>query len=503
MITSDRAVRVVIVGGGLSGLACAFKLAQSNAYKDGGIKITLLEASDRVGGIIKTNNLDDCLIECGPDSFITNKPYLLNLASALGLSDQIIATNEKGRGAMVVSRGKLCKLPEGFNLVAPSLILPFLESPILSIAGRLRALAEPFVPVRLKASGPVKSGDESLASFVRRRFGRELYERIAQPMVGGIYVGDGDKLSAAMTVERFVALEQNQGSVIGGLISQARASKAGDETTENSQSGVRYGLFCSFKEGMQTLPDRLCQRLIESGIEIVYGAKVQRVSPVSGSWKVFGHNPDHFELDADRLVLALPAGRAAALLPEDALLPKLLAGIDAASSVGVGLIFDKADLPSFDGIDAFGVVIPEVEQLKHKLNALAISFASKKFVGRAPDKKVVLRVFLGGAKNAGLNDLDDQALVDMALSDLQKLLSLAPSKRPGQSIVSKWPAAMPQFYVGHKDLLAQIDEALLEFDGLGLAGASYRGVGLPECVNSGEICAESILQICFDSATIR
>ncbi|MBS1998057.1 MAG: protoporphyrinogen oxidase, partial [Cyanobacteria bacterium SZAS LIN-2] len=386
----------------------------------------------------------------------------------------------------------------------------FMESPILSLSGKLRALAELLVPVR---GG---NADESLADFVRRRFGRELFERIAQPMVAGIYVGDAEKLSASMTAERFVQLEKRAGSVIGGLVkgtAGGAASEGGDGDADDgdadsgrcdigqSDAGVRYGLFCSFDSGMKLVIDTLMTRLAQAGIDVRLSTPVAAVtrSQESDRWLVSARQAgaDSAEasletLEADELVLALPARQSAALLQSSA--PDLASSLDcieAASSAVVNLIVDKADIGV--ELDAFGVVVPEIEVKKLGLSILAIAFASKKFRGRAPEGKMILRAFLGGSKNSDLLSRSDDELCRLVRHDLAKLIKLDPDSTPSYMRLHRWPKAMPQFHVGHRDLLARIDEQVAARSGLRLAGASYRGVGLPECVHSGEVSAEKIL----------
>jgi protoporphyrinogen/coproporphyrinogen III oxidase len=476
-ITRQAKKHVVVVGAGIAGLSCAFKLRESDAYKEDLITVTVLEAGCRAGGIIETTGYEGCVLESGPDSFITNTPYMVQLAERLGIGGRIIPTEQTNRGAMVLSNGRLVKLPEGFSLLAPTKILPFLESPIMSWPGKMRVMLEPFLPVR------TASGDESLADFVRRRFGRELLARIAQPMVGGIYVGDAEKLSASMTAERFVALEQSSGSVIGGLMKKIGTASS----AESSAHGVRYGLFCSFDQGMGVLTDTLLENL--EGVDIRLSTPVLAVERDRAGWQV---KLTEGQIQADHVVLALPARKSAGLLQASA--PQLanhLAQIEAASSVVVNFILAKKDIPV--KFDAFGLVVPEVEMKKLGLNIIALAFASNKFAGRAPEDKVVVRAFLGGSKHSAILAKDDDELTRLALRDIRQLLGYQPRAVPQYSRVHRWSEAMPQFLVGHRDLLAQIDQSLGQLPGLALAGASYRGVGLPECVHSGELSAEKIL----------
>jgi oxygen-dependent protoporphyrinogen oxidase len=518
-------MKVVVVGAGIAGLSCAFKLKESPAFKAGLMTITVIEAGRRAGGIIETISEHGCLLESGPDSFITNKPYMLQLAERLGIGSHIISTELTNRGAMVVSKGRLVKLPEGFSLLAPTKILPFLESPIMSWPGKLRVLAEPFLPVRTSKE------DESLANFVRRRFGQELLTKIAQAMVGGIYVGDAEKLSASMTAERFVALEQTAGSVIGGLMREAGAADSAGKSSnptngastaygagggspgaakESSEHGVRYGLFCTFDRGMSFLIDTLLRklegvdiRLATPVLSLALGEEISnensnenaRLDIAPSAWKV---KLAQGEIEADQLVLAVPAKNAALLLkPGAPALSGYLFQVEAASSVVVNLVLDKNDISQ--ELDAFGVVVPEVEMTKLGLSVIALSFASHKFKDRAPQGKLVVRAFLGGSKNRSMLERSDKELTDLVVKDLRKLLGYLPAAQPQCVRVCRWPESMPQFQVGHRHLLSNIDCALADFPSLSLAGASYRGVGLPECVRGGELCAEKILEAFTES----
>ena len=488
---------IVIVGAGISGLCCAYRLSESNAFKAGLLEITVLEGSERAGGIIETVEAAGCLLESGPDSFITNKPYMLDLSERLGIAGDIVSTQTRNRGAMVVSRGRLVKIPDGFALMAPTKILPFLESPILSWGGKMRALIEPFIAVR-----DSKKQDETLADFVRRRFGKELLDKIAQPMIGGIYVGDAEKLSAAMTAERFFNLETSAGSVIGGLLSQARrAAMVEPEAADQADRGVRYGLFCSYRKGMSYLVETL-QEALESpfnrslGINFKLNSAVLEINRETnkGDQKHWLVRLANQTIIADQLVLALPAVLSAALLePTLPVLAAHLKHIEAASSVVVNFVVGRGDINAT--IDAFGVVVPEVEMVKNNLNVLALSFASNKFEGRSPDEKLVVRAFMGGSKRPVLLNKSDDQLIAMAQADLVKLLGYAKEARPEYVRVCRWPQSMPQFAVGHKRLLQEIALCLQDQPDLQLAGASYRGVGLPECVHSGELCAEKILEM--------
>lgn len=460
---------IVIIGGGITGLACAHRLSMALAEQ---ASVTVCEAGPRFGGVIDTAYVDSCLIENGPDMFITNRPFMLDLAHELGLSENIIGVNKKLAGAMVLSNGRLVKIPAGFVMLAPSKLMPFLESPILSPFGKMRAMLELFLPARLT------NEEESLADFVRRRFGVEVLRKLAQPMVAGVYVGDAEKLSARAVAERFVEMERTEGSVIRALL------KGGG----SEDAGARYGLFASFDKGLSLLIERLQESLAQKNVSLLNGMKLETIEQAKQGLKL--HFEDGSMRRCDHLVLAIPAAASGRLLrPINQSLAQKLIAIEAASSAVINFIFDQGQL----GLDvpAFGAVFPEVEQAKLGLTLMAISFASNKFAGRALPGKLVLRAFAGGVGQKNTVERSDQELIDLALADLKKLLGLKGG--PSYARVNRWIDSMPQYNLGHLARVSEIAALLADLPGIYLGGASFCGVGLPDCVNSGNLCAEKIL----------
>ncbi|MDG1401949.1 MAG: protoporphyrinogen oxidase, partial [Candidatus Binatia bacterium] len=318
---SNSHSRVLILGGGLSGLAAAHRLQES---APGELEVRVLEASPHLGGVIRTDHIDDMLLEMGPDSMITEKPWALDLCRRLGIDQDLIPTQTRFRKTLVVRDGALLPLPEAFQMLAPAKILPFLRSPILSIPGRLRALLDIVIP----RGGPPPGGDETLGSFVRRRFGKEMLQRMAQPLVGGIYTADPEKLSLATTLPRFLDLERNHRSVILGLRRQA------SQPTTQAASGARFNLFQAPRGGMGSLVDRLVEQLPAETIQRQTRATGIRreedwvVTTTEGEWR------------ADGLIVALPAPRAAEVLDEmDPALAADLASIPYASTAVAGLAY--------------------------------------------------------------------------------------------------------------------------------------------------------------------
>jgi protoporphyrinogen/coproporphyrinogen III oxidase len=440
------------------------------------LHVTLFESGTRLGGALETVQRDGYVIETGADSFLSEKPWALALAERLGLSAEVIGTQAEFRKTLVVRKGRLTQIPEGFSLLAPTFIGPMLKSPLFSPAGKLRIMMEPFIPRRRG------DGDESLADFVTRRLGREVLQRVAQPLAGGIYTADPAMLSVAATMPRFVEMERRYGSVIRGL----RAAALGHDARTQGTSGARWSLFVSFKSGVRALVDTLQSRLHDS---IRYGAKAVALERVEsdlgspGAWRLrFG---DGAGLDADAVVCAVPAYAAAPLLkPHCARLATILERIDYASAATVNLAFRESDFPRAP--TCFGFVVPAAEKRK----IIAGSFSSLKFAGRAPTRMILARVFLGGALQSEMMALDDAAMIAAAREEFAALLGV--TARPHFSYVRRWPTAMPQYHVGHLERVAEIETEAGTIAGLAIAGAFLRGVGIPDCIRSGEVAAEAV-----------
>jgi protoporphyrinogen/coproporphyrinogen III oxidase len=464
--------RVIIIGGGISGLAAAHRFIELTRSTP--IQLTLLEASSRFGGTLLTNEREGFLLERGPDSFITEKPEAVALAKRLGIESQLIETNPKYRRSFIVRNGRLLPVPEGFQLLAPSRIWPFLTTDIFSFFGKARMAADLFLPRRV-ANG---SGDESLASFVRRRLGSEALERMAQPMVGGIYTADPETLSLRATLPRFLDMERDHRSLVLALLRKARANKKADLS---GTSGARYGLFLSFDRGMEVLVQVLRQTLTQ--VDTRLNTRVRSITRTPASWTIQTQTGE--TLEADALCLALPAFTAAELLTNVApTLTTQLNSIKYASTATINLAYRRAAIQH--RLDGFGFVVPFIE----KRSLIACSFSSVKFPGRAPEKHVLLRAFVGGALQPEMFALDETEMLARVEADLGELLGI--NERPLFAEVTKWQNSMPQYEVGHLDRVQAIENELAKLPGLSLAGNAYRGAGIPDCIRSGEAAAEKL-----------
>ena len=472
--------RVAVIGGGISGLATAHRIYEL----DPSIDIRLYEALPRLGGSLYTERRDGFLLEWGADNFITQLPWGLDLCRRIGFEDQLIPTDAAHRQAFVVRRGRLHKIPEGFVIMAPSRIWPVITTPILSPFGKLRMAWEYFVP------SYAEDEDESLASFVIRRFGRETYDRLVQPLVGGIYTGDPERLSVQMTMPRFVEMEHKHGSLIRAVWAQAGRKR---QQQAKGSSGARYSMFVAPRNGMDSLVEAIAARLPDGSIRL--GSPVTSIEPrPEGGWDLGVGGEDLETVTVDAVVLAVKAQAASQLLTDvEPNASELLAEIPHASCsiVSLGYRRDQISHP----MDGFGFVVPLVENRK----ILSGSFSSVKYPGRAPEGKVLMRAFIGGACQAELADLPDEDLITIAREEFGQLLGIR--GEPLLTNIARQPHAMPQYYVGHKQRVEQIDQLLSRLPGLYFAGNAYEGVGMPQCIHSGEQAAQRLVEV-FQNAVI-
>ncbi len=487
--------RVVIIGGGISGLAAAHRLVEERAHKQEGhtvggarLEVMLLEGGPRLGGTIRTYQRDGFLLEGGPDSFISEKPEAVALAGRIGLAPHLIETTPGHRRSFIVRGGRLHAVPEGFQLLAPSRFWPFVTTGIFSWPGKARMALDLVLPRRNGQSNDgVPAADESLAGFVRRRFGREALARMAQPMVGGIYTADPERLSLRATMPRFIEMERAHRSVILAMWKARReASRSSNgQQQQSGTSGARYSLFLSFDGGMQMLTDRLAALLAEE-ITIRLNTNVESLSFDGERWRI--RTSANELIEADAVCLALPAYRAAELLREmDAPLAADLADIPYTSTATINFAYRRTDIAH--PLDGFGFVAPFVERRA----VLACSFSSVKFANRAPaGGHALLRAFVGGALQPEMFALDEEAMARAARADLEQLLGI---KNPPLFVhVEKWPRSMAQYHVGHLEKIERIRRRVAgAHPSLALAGNAYAGAGIPDCIRSGQRAADSLI----------
>jgi oxygen-dependent protoporphyrinogen oxidase len=471
--------RVAVIGGGIAGLAAANRLVELEPA----CELTLFEASDRLGGVISTVHRDGFQVERSSDNFITTIPWGVNLCKRLGLADQLIETNPNIRRTFVVRGGRLCHLPEGFLMMAPTRLWPLAVTPLLSPWGKFRAALEYFIPPRSDES------DESMAAFVRRRLGREVFDRLVEPLVSGVYAADMEKLSLLATLPRFREMERQHGSLIRAMRRQKKS-----HPKLRSESGARYSMFVTLSNGLASLVDALAARLPAGSIKL--NARVEALERVGDCWLVHTASPrpgphasplpkgEGTEFDA--VIIAAPSPAAAALLSDiDKPLSDKLASIRHSGTAIVSLGYDDRQIGH--PLDGMGAVVPAVEQSP----IMAISFSSRKYAHRAPEGKTLLRVFVGGARRPDLAQMPDEQLLPLVRPHTEKLLHI--HGEPVFHDIAHWPGTMPQYHVGHKDLVAEIEARVASIPNLQLAGNAYHGVGIPDCIHGGELAAERIL----------
>jgi oxygen-dependent protoporphyrinogen oxidase len=473
--------RAVVIGGGISGLAAAHRLLERSREANRPLEILLLEAGARTGGVIRTKRCDGFLLEAGPDSFISEKPAAIRLAERIGINSHLIETNASNRRSFIVRNGRLRPVPEGFQLLAPSRFWPFVTTGIFSWTGKARMALDLLLPRRNAVNG---IDDESLAQFVRRRLGREALERMAQPMVGGIYTADPEQLSLRATMPRFLEMERADRSLIRAMWKQRRRQSNAES---KSTSGPRYSLFLSFDGGMQMLVDELARQLPEGSLKL--NTRVEQITfdDVNSRWKIQALDENFV---ADAVCIALPAYGASALLREtNAELADELQAIPYASTATVNLAYRRKDVSH--PLDGFGFVVPLIE----KRSTLACSFSSVKFAGRAPEDCALLRAFVGGALQPEVFEMDEEAIIKAVREDLRELLGI--EQPPLFAHVEKWSRSMAQYHLGHVERVERIKRQLISTPTLKLAGNAYKGAGIPDCIRSGEEAAEEIFSAIF------
>jgi protoporphyrinogen/coproporphyrinogen III oxidase len=458
--------RIAIIGGGISGLSAAYQFEQlRRAGTD--VEYVLYESSSRLGGVLRTEHIDGCVVEAGPDSFITEKPWAADLCRELGLGDQLIGSNDADRKTYILVRGRLVEMPDGLMFMVPTKILPTGFSPLFSWKTKLRMTQELFHPPRAVGH------DESVAAFVERHYGTEMVDRLADPLLSGVYGGEAASLSVRAVLPRFAEMERTYGSLGRGMLAARKKMHAGSRKAAPP-------LFTSLKNGMQHLAEAVISRLTPSSL--VTAAEVQAIQPEAGGWVVSaGMRSDYF----DAVLVALPAAAAAHVLrmasPE---LSAELAAIDYTSSITVGLGYDHSVRESLPA--GFGFLVPRSEGKR----LLAATFVHNKFPHRAPEDRALLRCFFAGVCAENLWQLSDDQIVGIVRNELQQIIGLR--AEPLFARVCKWKSAMAQYGVGHLDRLDRIEHLRRQLPGLALAGNAYRGIGVPDCVRSGRDAAKEL-----------
>ncbi len=461
--------RIAIVGGGISGVATAYQLACD------GVECALFEASGRLGGIVETVRRQGFVIECGPDSWVTEKPWARELAVELGLEDQIVASNDQWRRTYVQQGGerlaRLVPIPDGMRMMVPAKWGPLLESPLFSWQARLAYLREPKHAAELKASAP--DHDESVADFVRRHFGEEVARTIAGPLLAAVFGGDIAQLSVRAVMPAFVRMEAEEGSLVQAV--QRRAQQA------------PQAIFTTLTSGLETLIERMVSKLPLASLRL--REPVLRIESERGSWRlVTSRGEDRF----DAVVLATPLHVTRSLLQQLDGHGARMAGLlpqQATSAIVVALAFAPAQAARMRIPRGFGFVVPPVfgEESGASHQLLACTFVHQKFPGRVPEGAVLLRAFFGGHAGDVLQDEADDNLIERARLQLSRVLG--PLPEASETVVRRWPHSLPQYAVGHLERMAELDSIVSAIPGLHLVGSPYHGVGLPDLIRQGRAIA--------------
>jgi oxygen-dependent protoporphyrinogen oxidase len=463
--------RIAIIGGGISGLSSAFTIEEKRESGTD-VRYVLFESSPRLGGVLVTDHVDGCLVEAGPDSFLTEKPWAADLCGKIGLGDQLIGSNDSERKTYIVAKGKLVVMPDGLMFMVPTKIMPTVFSPLFSWRTKLRMAAEWFHPPH-KASE-----DETVAEMVRRHYGPEMVELLADPLLSGVYGGEASGLSVRAVLPRFADMESKHGSLGRAMLESRKQARKKMGAAANVPARP---LFTSLKDGMQQMVDALVARLDAKALKT--SAVVQSVIRQDNGWTVCaGYQTDQF----DAVIIATPAHAAADLLEStDENLARDLSEIRYSSSVTVTLGYDekvRRALPP-----GFGFLVPRSEG--HRM--LAATFVHNKFPHRAPENRALVRCFLGGARDEPILEMSGKEILEIVRGELRQIIAL--NAEPLFARVYKWKSAMAQYSVGHLERLQRIEALRQKLPGLALAGNGYNGIGVPDCVRSGTEAAGKVL----------
>lgn len=459
--------RVAIVGAGISGLSAAY------ALKKAGWEPRVFDTRSRAGGVLETTHAGDCLVEGGPDSYLAQKPWATALIQELGMAGDLIGSNDGRRKTFIVRNGRLVPMPDGLLMMIPTRLFPMIGTPLLSWRAKLRMGRELFRPAPRRA----RDTDVSVARFLRDHYDQEVVDYLAEPLLAGVYGGDPERLSAASVLGRFVDLEREYGSLTRGVLASRR--KHAGRRPGNSAPG---SIFRTLRNGLGSLVGRLVQSIGPENLHL--GESVERLERTNEGFRL--HLAGSI-FDASRVILAIPAYGASNLLkPFEPAASALLGQIPYNSSATVVLVCDLAQLPEPPA--GFGFLVPR----RGRQTMVAATYVQNKFDYRAPEGSAIIRCFVGNAAEQDSGLRDDATLTAAVLADLQRLTGF--QMKPKAVRIFRWPRAMAQYEVGHAAKVAEIRERMHGVEGLFLAGNAYEGIGIPDCVRSGQEAAAACLR---------
>lgn len=481
--------KVAVIGAGTAGLAAALKLLEVAQSRDEMLDVVVYEKDGRVGGKIVTEKVETeagtFIVDGGSDTFLSSKPAVHRLARRLGIYDEELATDDNRKKTLIAKRGRLYPMPDGVMQFAPTKFWPFATTPLFSWPGKIRAGLDLLIPKKRVPAGTLN--DETLESLITRRMGQEILDRLAEPIVGGVHASDPAVMSLAATFPNLLDMEQKYGCLIRGFLAQRKAAEQARRDHPPVPGAKPKTFFMSFNEGMQQFIDALADKVGRE--RIATGIRVSALEASTGETHRWQLTLSDGRVDSvDGVVIATEVWAARDLLGEvDGLLAETLGEIPTSSSATVSVAFRESEI----GIDlnAFGVLCPMVENRA----LMAATYSSTKWPGRAPQGYVLLRGFLGGPHNQEIMESSDGELEDTVLSEFRSLLGVSPAAQPLFTRVFRWTGGMPQYTLGHLDRISLIEARVAKISGVGLAGGAYRGVGVPNCVESGERAAEKVL----------
>ena len=481
-------MRIAVIGGGIAGMAAAYDLARARA-EDPSIEYTLFESRDRLGGAIASHIVDGSVLECGPDSFLTEKPAGAELCRELGLGQDLLPSNDVARKTYIVVENRLIALPDGLMFLVPTKLVPTALSPLFSLGTKIRMGLELLHPPR------PSTGDESVAAMVRRHFGKEAVDRLADPLLSGIYGGDACQLSARTVLPKLVEMEEEYGSLTRGMLAAHRKMKAAmaaraANLAPGSKPPAPRGIFTTLRGGLQQMVDAISAKFDARSVRL--STPVRAVDRTEDGWRVTFDGLAVRSESFDAVIMASPAWAASSLLSTvDAQLGQDLQAIPYSSSITLNLVFDEEKLGPLP--EGFGFLVPASSGRA----MLACTFAHRKFVGRTAPGKAVLRAFLGGINQERLMEEPDNVLIATVRRELSEILGphiIGPQIEPEHVQVNRWRRAMAQYAVGHQGRMKRINERVAALPGLALAGNAYDGIGIPDCIRLGRQAAKRVLQ---------
>ena len=479
---------IIIIGGGVAGLGAAYKIRRAaDAGHD--VDFVLIEKDERLGGKLYTRHVEDpqtggrFIVDGGSDSFLTDKPAIHRVAKLLGIFDDETPTCDETKKTFIVKDGKLVEMPDGIMMFAPTKIMPMATTKLYSWPGKLRMALDLVIPKRKIAEG--ERYDESLESFVVRRMGRECLDRLAEPLVGGVNGSDPASMSLAATYPMLLDMEHKNGSLIRGFLAQRKKVEEMKRKYPPKPGAKRRTFFTSFEEGLQFLTDRLADAAGRDRIRTGVGAA--SIQPVDDGWSVTLEDGE--AILGDAVIVATETWAAQQLCQAvDTRISELLGQIPCSSSATVALAFDASDCP-FDTA-WHGILSPMVEHRP----VTGVSLMSSKWPGRAPEGRVLLRGFVGGPRDQAILLKGDDELIEITRQQMVELLGVKPDAKPAYAEVFRWTLGMPQYTMGHLDRVDEIEARAATLPGLALAGGGYRGVGVPNCLESGEKAVSKVLE---------